>query len=150
MRWILILLLAACSSPAKEYPLPALAKQILHPLAASEGLFTTHCKRDEKGDCKWEMLHYDLSSAEVRHHLRDLKFICKVNGDIYRIAYDRPGLIRESYRQACFLFICGKREEVVLDYIPMTENQKLLDARTVCFSFAQYPIKETFDSKGKR
>lgn len=143
MRWLFFLVfLNGCASRPPEYSRPALASQILHPRPGYKGLTSSTCKYDDKGKCVLDIFDYDLNDKEVRKELRDLGFICRIQGRIYRIAQEIPGLIWEKYDQSCFLMFCGSRKVIDQDVILISEYQRLLNAETVCYSWQKYGEEE--------
>lgn len=138
--WLALIALLGCSTAAKVHPKPALAFDILQPLRGYTGLTSSSTACDAQGACRLVIKEWPIDTADQRKELRDLKFVCRVNDKIYRIAQDSPGLIYETYRKddGCWLF-CDKKE-VVLDYIPIAETERLLNARTLCYSWANHPI----------
>lgn len=134
-----LLEMSSCSSIPQDYTRGPLADQILRPLPGHTGLVNGECKHDPKlGSCAWDYAEYDLNDAPTRQRLRDAGFICEVSGKAYRIALEQPGLIYETYDQSCFIGICGPKHERVIDFIPISSYQSLIDQKTQCESVFTY------------
>lgn len=139
----LILLIPGCAGKPIEYTRQPLRDKILRPYPGKVGLIEEACKRDEDGNCVYSFEEYDLNDRATRMRLRDAGFVCNVAGTVYRVAQEKAGLVLERHDQKCFLAFCGKSKEVEIDFIPITNTQRLLDARTVCFSHFSFD----YDSK---
>lgn len=140
---VLIMLLGACASIPKDYTRGALVDQILHPMPNHAGLVNSQCTHDQKtGVCSWDYVEYDLNDRPTRIRLRDAGFVCNVGGTVYRIAQEKAGLILEKYVKSGFLGL-GPKKEIEVDFIPISNYQRLLDARTTCFSHFTFD----YDSK---
>lgn len=136
----MIVMVSGCSTAGPvDYHRGPLADQVLRPLPGHTGLVNSECRHDVVTHaCIWDQQEYDLTDAPTRQRLRDAGFVCRVNGRGYRIALELPGLIFERHHQDCFLMFCGAVTEQVIDYIPVTDYQKLLDANTECKSIFTY------------
>lgn len=134
----------ATSIPADSPRLP-LVQDVLVPMLGHVGLVNQHCTHQPDGSCKWDLVEYDLNSSDVRDELRSLKMTCMIGDEVYLPDQARPGLSRQTYTApSCFLFFCGAPTLATDDYIPISDTQRLIDGRTVCYSYPQYGIGETF------
>ena len=123
----LLLILCACSTP-KLYPRQPLFEQRLAPRPGYKGLTNQVCEEKSKDDTctKWSVIVYDLADPLVRKQLRDLKFICNVAGQRFRIDGARNGLT--SWTDCGFW--CKYQE---VDFIDMEKDmQRLINSNTVC------------------
>lgn len=143
LSWLAALFLCVgCASAPTEFFRSTLAKQILHPHPDHKPFLINERRvYDEKGVDHMEVVEYDIRDEKTRKDLNELTFACNVNGKLYRIALDEPGLVRESYSQRCFLKMCGPRKlltrevkNIELDY------DFLLKANARCYSLDQYPF----------
>lgn len=135
LLWIAITL---TSCAGQTYPHAPMFKQIIRMRAGHSGLTHQVCaEKDWMGRCqKFDLLEYDLSSADIRKQLVDLEFICKVAGSRFKIDRDAPRLIRIRWDKPCWL--C-KREPVVDKAILWSATPYLLNAGTFCYSEKAYP-----------
>lgn len=134
------ILFSSCAGTPVDYHRGPLAEQILRPLPGHTGLVNSQCTHDIKtGSCVWDYADYDLNDAPTRQRLRDAGMVCYLNGMGYRIASLQPGLIFERHKKNCVLGVfCGASTDEVVDYIPVSDYQKLLDGATECRSIFVY------------
>lgn len=135
----MIMMVEGCSTAYVDYSRGPLADQLLRPKPGHTGLVNSECRHDVVTHaCIWDDVEYDLNDAPTRQRLRDAGFQCSVNGKQYRIASELPGLIYEHHKKSCFLVFCSDTVDEILDYIPVSDYQKLVDANTECRSIFTY------------
>ncbi len=134
----LILMALFFVSCTHKYARNELIRQILRPLEGHTGLTNTLClEKNWKGDCKKaETVDYDLNDIEIRQKLVDFSFVCRIKGQRFQIDLEAPGFVRYGFEKPCF--ICKKRP-IVLERIPISAYQYLLDAEAECYSESIYP-----------
>ena len=140
LLFLAVLSATGCKSVPVEYNRHPLVEQILRFDPNYPGLLVNKVWRTKDGVANFDVLKYDLSDRELRLRLREMKFICNVNGKPYRIAQEQPGLIHESYKKSCFLFICQdpKLESV---HVILKDDPILIDTATYCHSLEQYDFE---------
>jgi hypothetical protein len=143
LLFLLPLTFSACATKPVQYSRPPLAEQVLIVLPGHTGLVSHMRKYDDGDKFHWDDVEYDLNDEATRSGLIRLKFACKVNKEPYLIAEHSAALIKVQYTDDCFWPWCKKRVERVIDRIPFSDYQRLLNAGTVCFSWLAYPPGHT-------
>lgn len=131
-----------CKTAPRVFERSPLSMQIIHPHPDHKP-FLVNQRRVFAPDGKesLDVIKYDLRDRKLRLELRELMFACNVNGKLYRIAQEEPGLIRETYSQKCFLFICGEKKLETVDVKRVESDYDfLLKSNTRCYSLKQYPF----------
>lgn len=129
--------LTACSSTQLN-PHAPLYKQIVRMRVGHKGLTHQICaEKDWLGRCqKFDLIEYDLNSAEIRKGFVDLQFICLIAGSRYKIDLDQPRFIRIKRYREWFL---GPEKTVVEKQISYSNTQFLINGATFCYSEKAYP-----------
>lgn len=137
---LLLLALSSCAITPQEKPTPPLAHAILQPWPGKAGkLVTSRCTYPDGKSCQHDLKEFDLSDKPTRMELRELGFVCDVNGDLYRIAQETPSLIFEGYKKA---WVFGKLKLELQKLINVKERyQFLIESRTLCYSFKNFGLK---------
>jgi len=87
-------------------------------------------KKDTNECIKWDLVKFHLLDRPTRERLRNLKFICNVNGQRFRICENSRGLCQQ-YVTKGGLF--KKKEVKLVKYLSgLTDYQFLIDAKTYC------------------
>lgn len=141
----LLLFLAAisfvsCKTQPVEYNRHPLVEQILRFDPNYPGFLVNKVWRTKDGVASFDVIKYDLEDRDLRLRLRQMKFICNVNGKPYRIAQDVAGLIHEKYNKSCFLFICGE-PKLESSHIIKKDDRILVDTAAYCHSLDQYDFE---------
>lgn len=132
-------LLSSCQTTQvkEKYPRNALVNQILKFRKSKDGLTNRACEQwTEEGDCIfWHYLEYDLTNMSTRKMLRDLKFICKIAGERFKIKLEQAVFERDDFYRCGFLKLktCVNKK-----IINVTDKEMLINADTVCFSESSY------------
>lgn len=132
---IFLSLSPSCSSAPKLYPQHELVEQILKPRPDHKGLTNRVCSSlDSKKQCVWKVTEYDLNDSSFRSNANTFNFVCNIGGKHYKICEDKPGFCHFTYKG---IWPFKKKIE---DYIPMTNLDFLLSAKTVCANSKIYDI----------
>jgi hypothetical protein len=136
--FVVLFLFAGCVS-RDIYPRHVLIDQILVPRANHSDLTNRACMGYEGDKCiKEEVVDYDMDDDETRKRLNQLGFICKIAGKRYKVCMDKPGFCRMSYKKKNW-FAKPQRYE---SFIPITDYQFLIDAKTRCFNKERYNFSD--------
>ncbi len=140
---VMFSLLIGCSSK-KDYYRNPLVKQILKPRPNHIGLTNRACEKWNGDKCEnWVVIDYDLNDAGLRKKLVELKFICKIHNNRFKICLDKAGFCRHTYKKVrCnkwdkWKWFC-KKKKVLIKYIPISDYQYVLDSGTRCYNRDEY------------
>jgi hypothetical protein len=140
MRWaltfLLSALLAACTSASVLNRGPT-GSLVLRPRAGYiDKLTNRRCTEFKHDTClAWDTAEYDIAQADTRKLLRDLKFICNVQGERFAICENSRGLCQlKQIQTGTWPF--RKTEIVLSKYLSLHSNLDfLIAANTYCASF---------------
>ncbi len=130
LSWLLVFaaLVAFFGCAEQQYPRGDLAHQILH-VRTGAGLSS----RISCVECtEPATVRYDLADQGIRTQLEELGFVCKLGGRRFEVCPDRPGFCRYHY-DGFWPF-----RDRVTEYVAITEELRLIQAHTVCFSKRYY------------
>ena len=120
--FILLSAFVGCVSVPQSYPRGDLAHQILH-VRTGLGLSSRTVV---------DVVRYDLADQGMRKQFGDLGFVCKLGGRRFEVCPDQPGFCRYTYSG----FWPFRSQHV--EYVAQVEEQRLVQAGTVCFSKRVY------------
>ena len=135
---VLVQFLSSCStSKIEKYPRSNLVNQILKFRDGYDGLTNRACdKWSEDGQCiEFKVINYDLLDLETRRMLRDLKFICKIAGERFKIKLEQAVFERDDFYKCGFLKLKTCVDKKIIN---VTEKDLLKNAGTKCFSMSSY------------
>jgi hypothetical protein len=122
----------------RTYDFEPLVSSILQPRPGFETLTNQRCVQHEAGKCiEREVREYDLRDREVRRKLNELKFICNVAGERFRVAPYKAALCQ--YRRSGGVLGIGRKLKEH-KCIGLDRYQFLIDADTRCFQEGRYPF----------
>ena len=137
--FLLVQILSSCTTPVtyERFARNNLANQILKFRKDYEGLTNRACEEwNLDSSCKrFIVSNYDLTDLETRRLLRDLKFICKINGERFKIKLEQAVFERDDFYRCGFLKLktCVNKK-----IINVTDKEMLINADAVCFSESSY------------
>lgn len=125
----------SCSSAPKVYPRHELVEQILKPRPGYKGLTNRVCSSvNDKKECVYTVTDYDLFDVNFRKNANTFNFTCNIGGKRYKVCQDKPGFCHFTYKG---LWPFRKKIE---DYLPITNYDFLLSAKTVCANEKLYDL----------
>jgi hypothetical protein len=130
----LLLLVGCVMTPRTRQPL--LDQEIR---VRPEGFVNQVCTQfDQSGKClAMDKVIYDLTNKETRDRLIQVKLICNISGQRFRIMQDEACVYRTEYQTTRrFIGIPTKKELVVLEKLCMPKDlQTLLDRKAYCAAY---------------
>lgn len=147
-RSLSLILLFGCSTTGVVLKRPELKDQVLRPRPGYVDHLTNQTcgeyKKHTTKCIKWDVVKYDMNDDAVRGRLRDLKFICNVNGERFRPCPTARGLCQQTIKTSGW--INKKREAVLLKYISFLKDyQYMIDSKVKCASQDSAEGKTLFD-----